>query len=702
MNLDKNHQDENKVNNGAEGDGESNSPKHQNNDEKNNSTIYNNFEEIVNDKTIVSGAKAELFLRAATIAKIIKPDQYDKMFLLLKPYSSSLTTESHDEFNSLKEYYGVKNKIFKSKFALSFISEIETADKNSEGFKDVLSDLTSKLNKRWWTIGKKYLRYRLMEEMKLVDRTESLKYLKYFSENLSSEITKSLDQETPFNSHEWQTALSVNDSLRSVIFDKLDRKNFPINLNEIIVEKLCGFLLNDFFEPDKNDSELSYSQKALERYFFLAGMAYSFAPKKAGKLLEALYKKIIEHNYDDKWPQQFTLIRRLLNEAFEYTSIKDKLYEKMYETTEFPIKEFMISQWLALNSNTYNDAKLNLAKCLEKCIKNSDEVEAWFLITLVRQDKAELAVKLAKESSNQAKLKSRLTRAIVQCCSKELIKELLDKSDLIEDVVAILFSMTLPERIKYLRNLTQNGKHPLPKDIWKQPTLPPIDRESKDEENDNALMVTYTKIEKDENKFSEYLKMHGFGQYSYEDVDPVLFVTLAEWDNKFPGEVPNFIKKLWEVMEPDDEILKIDLIRNTIFSRCRKTFSACPEIFESTFIKYAKRKLVDDCLQWSYGDTSYTLRLPDTMPLQNLLICAESWGHRSSKKCDELVLKAMGNYTADEEWSRIAAAIYASDKGLKALCPPIQIEKHLIASWQIGVVQQSDNDIISLLVNSAS
>jgi hypothetical protein len=217
---------------------------------------------------------------------------------------------------------------------------------------------------------------------------------------------------------------------------------------------------------------------------------------------------------------------------------------------------------------------------------------------------------------------------------------------------------------------------------------------------DYSLMVLYTRDEKEENYFKQYVRMHGAVQYSYETVDPFLMSTLVVWKEKWPEEVETLLNEMWMVMEPDMTLLMTDILRNNMFDRCQSVFAGSTECFTNLFVGYVKRKLIDETVQQHMGDnTIRTLSLKPVVPFWYCLVAAERVAKISGKCKDELIEYALAHYECDEEMIKVAAKIYAANKGLTSVIPPIDLAKPgYEKAWQLGVVESSVKEIITMLV----
>ena len=72
------------------------------------------------------------------------------------------------------------------------------------------------------------------------------------------------------------------------------------------------------------------------------------------------------------------------------------------------------------------------------------------------------------------------------------------------------------------------------------------------------------------------------------------------------------LKKMWQAIRPETDLLKLDFLRNALFSRCTTLFAAAPDVLVQEFLLWLKVTLIDSSLTWQYGNTQYTVRYPRT------------------------------------------------------------------------------------------
>jgi hypothetical protein len=212
-------------------------------------------------------------------------------------------------------------------------------------------------------------------------------------------------------------------------------------------------------------------------------------------------------------------------------------------------------------------------------------------------------------------------------------------------------------------------------------------------------MIVYGKNEPLKNQFKEYVRMNGYSKYDYRELDPYLLTTLTTWDNKHPEEVKSLFSNMWNAIKPNDDILTCDILRSNIFERCYTVFSVSPQCFDKLFVKWIKRKLVDNSVTQHSGDMVRSLSLNPMVPFLYCLLGAEKVSIISANRCDDIVKRAISMYTAEGYLIESAAKLFTNNKGLSAIKPPVDLyEPHYLQNWQIGVIEASTKEILSMIM----
>jgi hypothetical protein len=231
--------------------------------------------------------------------------------------------------------------------------------------------------------------------------------------------------------------------------------------------------------------------------------------------------------------------------------------------------------------------------------------------------------------------------------------------------------------------------------VWKPPS--PVDL-FRDDGAGAAVGAWYTKDEAKETQFATFLRIHGYGRHLYEHLDPILLATLVVWDDAYPDEAGRVIRGMWESMRAEiKNNIRLDLIRNDILDRCEAVLGAHPATAKE-FLAWVQRELVSQPVQERVGDTVYTFQLKAQAPFLYGLLAARKVAGVSPKRCDAILEHVIATYSADDDLLASAAQLYAADKGLAALEPPVPLKQPAqLTAWQLGVVETSLPDLLAAL-----
>ena len=220
----------------------------------------------------------------------------------------------------------------------------------------------------------------------------------------------------------------------------------------------------------------------------------------------------------------------------------------------------------------------------------------------------------------------------------------------------------------------------------------------------SRLDAWYKNNEPENKQFDEYVRLCGYGRYRLDSLDPQLQAALVAWDDQQPAEVQSLLSAMWRAVEPGDTDLRFDLLRDFLFTRCQSLFAAHPAALQKLFVDWVKKKLVDNKVVSHEGQTIYTFSLKAFVPFLFCLLGAQGIAKVSAKRCDEILCLAVKGYITDPDLMTSAARLYASDKGLAAVEPPVPLkDRDQTGAWQTGVVEAAlPRILISLLAPANS
>ncbi|MDD5542335.1 MAG: hypothetical protein PHX83_04105 [Acidobacteriia bacterium] len=682
-------------------------------------TILAQIDAVLADPKVFENVRAFLLLRICQITQVFRPDVYEKYFPKLQQMSGRLNIEQRQAFDALAGLKKSSAKQQGGKFAQSVAASVETASQkassNPEEARTLLRHCCQRIVQRKWPWGKKASWAALLPSWAEVDRAEALKYIGKVPVNSQNNLLQRLNDRSPLNPEEWDFVQRHAGSwagIKPLLCEILDREKPVLNLGKALTEDLSRMIRAQVHATstvaDAERKMETEREKALQRYLRLVQVTQQRSPDEAEALMEALLvDSFTTKRFNEKWAERFTYLRELINVWANLPSHQEKAKTFLREKTPAHLRDFCLAQWYGVSCSKAADA-FEAWKELEPLCKDKVTTEAWFLITLLRRGLGEAALELTRNSPRSAELFPRVRRAWI-FLNPETAASVVRAEDLAGDVVGQFMLLGASDkRMEFLRERSVKGSDSLPSAFWARNDLMDVvnlldsKKRTAATAYERVRLSLYSKSEKADNQFTDYIRMHGYGEYSCDQVDPFLLAALAVWDDAHPEEVKSLIKAMWKVIKPFPSELRFDLLRNSIFERCYTVFAARPEAMTSAFVQWVKSEAVDKSVQEQVGTTIYTFRLNDVAPFLYCLLGAQKVGRFSAKRCDELLTSALRLYTANEDLIGSAAQLYAVDKGLNAIQPPTSLKNSThLQPWQMGVAEVSLKSIITTLISES-
>jgi hypothetical protein len=101
---------------------------------------------------------------------------------------------------------------------------------------------------------------------------------------------------------------------------------------------------------------------------------------------------------------------------------------------------------------------------------------------------------------------------------------------------------------------------------------------------------------------------------------------------------------MWNAIRPDDNLLRVDWLRNAILSRCMSVFGADQPVLFDDFMEWFDTELVKKGRQWQIGKQIITLRYPNTAPFQFSLVSASAIGNFSTIRRDRIIVSGLQKF----------------------------------------------------------
>jgi hypothetical protein len=441
-------------------------------------------------------------------------------------------------------------------------------------------------------------------------------------------------------------------------------------------------------------------------------------------LLDQLYVLIAQSTaLEQLWMGRFTVIASIVGVGMQLKPLGSDVMTpdfvaRLVGKTPAYLANFVWAEWFGLTAAAGQAGSAYTT--LMAMTKQNQDAEAWFLVKLVTRGLGAEAMALATSSPRAAALLLRLRRAWL-CTHPETAGPVISPADMAGDPVGeFLAQGSAEQRAVYLKSVTQDGTRPVPgtmwagvgtdtepeglRGFWKQLTAhrKTTDEAVKEYLARNPLYSSYSRDTKKEVQFSETLRVSGYGDYRYQDVDSALLAAFVVWGNQEPQQVQSVLRAMWNAIRPDDPILMVDWLRNSIMARCVNVFAADAEVLTQDYLAWLKRELVEKGRQWQFGKQTVTLRYPGTAPLQLCVAAAATVGGPSPARRDQILLTGLERFEANPALVESAAQLYNSNKEPLALEPPPKLKSNLVPSWQMGIVKNALVVILQALIPQAA
>lgn len=85
-------------------------------------------------------------------------------------------------------------------------------------------------------------------------------------------------------------------------------------------------------------------------------------------------------------------------------------------------------------------------------------------------------------------------------------------------------------------------------------------------------------------QFAEHLRSSGCGEYDLKLINRVPLNAFILWADEKPEEVKCLLNLMWQAIQPEEDILKIDPLHNAIFTCCMTVFAVIPDALVDGFL----------------------------------------------------------------------------------------------------------------------
>jgi hypothetical protein len=616
----------------------------------------------------------------------------------LKRVNSSLPDEFREEFNKLQNILEPGKEKKKKGFVAEALTQIATAEKtipsNPDQAKEFLLQVEAQVRDRSWPMGKGPVQVALVLAWASIDRSVALDHIKEVPKKKQAELVKDLNKNLTFTPEEWahlSTTLGEDQVHKIAWYTIGPDKTFCL-FSEAMLRGLAGIMAKWV----KGRFDVS---EAIARLAWLM-VSSSMIPEDRASVYAELFTLMANSKFDaTAWLEKFRLLRELITLGVKLSILNDKEMENLIGT---------VPQYLQAYSQAHHLASIAKPETIESLYldlkrKTSDDASAlsWFLVWLVVRGYAQEALEMAQKSENHEELSQRVRRAWL-CLDREGARHHLHAEDFVRDPVGeFLCQKTVEARADYLRHVTNGGTRPLPGPMWVVPRIEEVKKgllgrkvkpkltfkEQAQEYLQRTPLYSYVPPSVQEtDQFTEFLRVMGFGEYTYQTLDIEILEALLAWADTEPKLVHALLRRIWQEIQPDDFVLFSIPLSQAIFERCSTVLAADTSV------------LVDECAYWLLQEwvrkgrqdkssgRDATTKLSDSVPLGLCLAAASVVDRFSGPRRDEILIRALKRLDRNPDLITSAARLYSTDKPLFEFTPPLELKKKEMTPWQLGVV----------------
>ena len=689
-----------------------------------NRKIFATVEDVLAGKELLEQPRAVLLFRLCQFSMLMNTEKAEQYWALLQPIQNKLPTELQGELTQLRSLLEESLASGAKGFTAEMITEIKAARElaDYEMTKKKLLECETQLKKRFLPFGKGPVWNMLVETWISVDRTYALQLLKNVSGNLQDNYITKMNKSVRLSPEEWDILVSSvgMGKVEQIALKILDDEVQDLSLPKAALLQVATQIRNSITQLSLTGNQAEVVKKFTRYRRLLTIHTNSDQAELLPELLEELYLLIAKTpSLDQIWPTRFVLITGIIGIGVQLGAqnlqvLTPEFIERLIAKTPTYLNYYLWASWAGLTASpgqveqVYTD--------LMSRVKQDQNAEAWFLVTLVERGLGDEAINLAAKLVRSQALLPRLRRAWL-CSHPETAMTAIRPEDMAGDPIGeFLAQGNAEKRAAYLKSVTLNGARSVPgamwagvgtesepeglRGFWKQLTA---HKKTTDEIlieylKRNPLYSSYQKNTKKEDQFSETLRMNGFGEYRYQDVDSAQLAAFVIWGNQEPLPIRSVLRVMWNAIRPDDTILMVDWLRNAIMSRCVNVFAADTEVLIEDYLGWVKNELVQKGRQWQFGNQVVTLRFPATALLSFCVTAAAGVSGLSPTRRDQILITGLDRFETSPELVEVAAQLYNSDKAPLTLTPPLKLKPNLQPAWQLGVVKNALSAILKAVI----
>lgn len=679
------------------------------------STVMSAVQLAINSKNLSKAAMAILCLRMVLLTlnygneSVKEAEPYWDQLEVLKKF---LPIQYGDEYQKIKKIYEplYTNMLLgypKEEEEPETVTEVSTplAEAKKLAMTDprlarqALLAIEEQLNAKSWPFGKGKVRTEMVPIWYLFDRQTAIEKMKNIPATDLKLVVKNLNKISPLQPREWERLIEIFTLkfLAQEVWDGIVSEKQTSLFSKELLMGLAPLYLKWAGNLLVLSKDTAQFQEVYNKFEWLMHNGSQLDAAPAFAEIFTKLTKIFERI--QLWWVGFSVLELMLQTGVNLNLINLESIASLL--TEIPpyLHLFVRSHIAAYQANPESAQKIYLD--LKRETRDNQQALAWYLINLVKRGFGKIALDLSGQSGRYSELSQRVHRAWLTV-DINTARNSIPVEDFAGDPVGeFLIQEPLEKRVEYLRQLTGYGAQGLPEQLWvvipknevKKNIFGVAVRPKKTfaQETEEYLQTTplystqKTSLTPEE-KFTDYLRTAGYGEFRYQTVDPVLQETLIAWGKVYPQELRTQIRILWSNMMPQDFLIQTDWLREVVLERIMTVLSADPDVFCDDVATWFKREWVEKGRRVRINNQDVQFKLPAGLPF---VLCVQAAGklqRYAPELCDKLLVKGLEKFKAEPDSVKLAATIYNSNKSILDFNPPLAFNDSSLNFWQQGVV----------------
>jgi tetratricopeptide (TPR) repeat protein len=665
-------------------------------------------------ETLLAGSELKPEVKALLLLRICQStyehdeDTARQYWNQLQKLKRALPKERQKELQQLQELMEPSRRKEAKGFAAEFQAKIEGASRDPQHAPAAFEALGDELEKKSWPFGKGPLWTALALAWIRIDPQKALDLVKKIPHGERPEVLTQIHRESPLTRQVWQGIIDrIGLGKSAEIVRWLLARNFqPLALPKELMFKVSKSMLDSLKSVAIQAATADQFHQPLLQYLRFITVQTDTPDEDLFALYEEVFKLVFSAGKGRSgWTTPFNLLQVLIPFGAQQGMLSEQRLNALVQDAPVQLDNFIWAHHAASLADP--QALENTLISLRRKVENDPDAIAWFFVALALRGLCSQAYDLALQSGRHSELCQRMRRAWLSL-EPTSARGQISSDDMAGDPVGEFIALSSDEeRIDYLRRMTAQGSQTLPGPMWV--AAPEVEkkrglfgqRKAKSHDELTLEYISRTPLYGatpmqvgPEDQFGVYLRVNGFGEWSYQALDSTLLGALVAWADQNPAEVRSALQAMWAAIQPEDFILFVDMLCNSILERCSTAFAADPDFLVETYAGWINKEWVRKGRTAKIQGKDYQKRLNKTAPFGFCALGAAKAELYSSKRRDQIFRKAIGRYEADPRLIEQFAIQHSSHAELLDIRAPVKLKPDLEAAWQSGVIEHALPKII--------